>query len=643
MLLFVFIISSCANSVPPGGGPPDKTPPKVLSTDPPNKSVNVHPRSISIEFSKYIRKEQFAQHIFLTPSIKTELSWAGKWLYVLFAEPLDSNITVALTLGTDFTDWQNNKPEAASTLIFATGSKLDSGIIRGTLDADKPEGVLVFLYPLGSTVGSSSATIKAATVQADTLDPSRTKPKYRTQIGSKGTFDFQALAAGVYRVFAVRDEYRDDLINAGDAVGCATSDIRIAEGSTATLTLRIARPEDRTPPALFDVQPVSAKHLRVKFSEKLDTSSVRASSFVISDFTQSSQFASTASVRVAAVHLSTVNSSFVELFMADSLRTGVRWRLMAQVRDSAGNRITDTTRTAYFSISPSIAAMRDTVLPRLLSLSVQDSAKGVALDTRFQAVFSVAIDSAFPDAAFAFALDDKTVPKGISAPRLRVVRRTANVVVLEPQTSLVNNAWHLLTFSLTSFKSLQGETLEDSLVSVHFQTEDVRGYGGVSGMLVDSLSIVDRASGTVMDTIKRGKSIIRDDSLRPTGKYVILLEGKEPSVQTANLTVGAPNGAAITPTTTSVSPAQLSPTSGIKRTFQRVLARSDKWEFVDVPPGTYRLSAFYDANGNGVYDYGAPFPFRPAERFTVYSGDITIRPRWTIENVRVVFPSPLFP
>jgi uncharacterized protein (DUF2141 family) len=652
------LLTGCANSLPPGGGPPDKTPPKVLFTDPANKSLNVHPTFVTVQFSKYIRKEQFSQNIFLTPSVKTELSWAGKWLYITFAEPLDSNVTVALTLGTQYTDWQNNKPEAAHTLIFATGAKLDSGSIRGTLDAEKPEGVFVFLYPLHQAGRNAdtlrSRAVSTAPIALDTLNPSHTKPKYRTQLGSKGTFEFQALAAGVYRIFAVRDEYRDDLINAGDAVGCATRDIRIAEGSTATLTLRIAPPEDRTPPALFDVQAVSTKHLRVKFSEKLDTASIRASSFLIAD---SASVSTAASVRVVAAHLSTSNSSFVDVYTAEALHPSVRWRLVAQVRDSAGNHIPDSAQTSYFKASE----VADTVLPRLLSVSVQDSAKDITLNTRFQAVFSAAIDSAFADAAFALTLDDKAAPKGTVAPRLRVVRKAANIIVVEPQTPLVNNAWHTLTFSLASFKALstfssassgaasgggnaEARTLGDSVVSIHFQTEDTRGSGGVSGVVVDSLqgdSVYAPSGGYLPKT----KSMIRDDSLRSKGKYVILLETKDASALASSGTSiagGATNALGNTPAGAPMGAAtnapSYSPTSSIKRAFQCVIAKPDKWEFTDIPPGTYRLTAFYDANGNGVYDYGTPFPFRPAERFTVFAGEVSIRPRWTIENVRIVFP-----
>jgi len=52
---------------------------------------------------------------------------------------------------------------------------------------------------------------------------------------------------------------------------------------------------------------------------------------------------------------------------------------------------------------------------------------------------------------------------------------------------------------------------------------------------------------------------------------------------------------------------------------------------------TYNLFAFIDENGNGIYDYGRPFPFSPAEKFFIYPQSIKVMGGWVIENVTLSF------
>jgi len=631
----------CASVEAPSGGPRDSTAPVVLSTVPPAKSLNQHPEFIELQFSKYINKTQFAQNLFLTPSVRTQLSWSGRWLYVSFAEPLDSNITVALTLGTQYTDWQGNKPKSAFSLVFATGNRLDSGVIRGkveSLSADgKVEGAMVFLYALHG-------------IHADTLNPQHTKPKYRTQVASDGAFEFQALAQGAYRLFAVKDEFRNDLIDENDGFGAATCDIALAEGSTATVTFRIAPPKDRTPPKIFDVQALSRSHVRVRFSEKLDTASVVPSAFRLSDS------ASGTAVPVVAAHLGAVggvdNASVVELYTLEALSVLKRWRLLASVRDSAGNSMAplpDSLKTAYFRASDEA----DTLQPRLVRVLIQpapegktgaDSAKEVSLKASIDAVFTMPMDSASahnallltrsaaaPSLASTSLASPSLASPSLASPSLASTSaavsmatvattlrlKAANILTLTPREPLTGALWHRYLLKLANLRTLSSLTEElralpmaevatDSVFSRTFQTEDVRGYGGVSGVVHDSLrsSLKSSSEASLNDSARR--SATKDSA--SGGAYIVLLTAKDAPLRRFHLV--------------------------LPRTASGKVA----WAFQDVPPGTYRLSAWFDANGDGEYGTGSPYPFAPSERYGVLSTELVIRPRWTVENVQVTIP-----
>jgi len=64
------------------------------------------------------------------------------------------------------------------------------------------------------------------------------------------------------------------------------------------------------------------------------------------------------------------------------------------------------------------------------------------------------------------------------------------------------------------------------------------------------------------------------------------------------------------------------------------LSNDGKFEFKRIEPGDYSLWCFYDVNNNGKYDYGWPFPFEPAEKFFYYKTDITLKPRWTLTDIK---------
>ena len=644
LLATAYLCVGCANAVPPTGGEPEKTTPKIVFTEPAQRAINVHPRYIALEFSKFVQqRSQVQQSLFLTPPIKVEYVWSGKTIFVNFKEPLDSNTTVALTLGTQYTDWDGNKPEAAYTLIFSTGNKLDSGTIRARVETEKPDGITAFLYQL--------------TDKPDTLNPATTKPKYKTQVGSNKTLEFPALAKGAYRLFVLRDEYRNDLIDKGtDAFGAATQDLMLPEGGTSDALLRIAPKEDLTPPRVFDIRQLSATRFAVKFSEKIHPASLHPANFLLRD--SAGTLAMNELPRVTAVHSDLSNPALVYCYTDKVLQTVStrridRWRLDASsVRDSAGNVVADSGKTAHFSILAN--APPDTLLPTLVRTQIlsprapspfsapllADSSRNVPQKPRIAFTFS---------AALALTATGASVKEIVweSADGKQVAHTTtfeqANMLVMEPSSALAPNAWYTLGFRAQALQAWHGAPLRDSVVVLRFQTEDARDYGGVSGMVRDSVFAVSTSayvSSTTVSIVTTGNV---QKSVSTQVEYIIVLEslsslqalpGTAPSGngQSVQNQASRPPGTASSPVATPIS------LPFAEQRFEVRLKKSGAWEFSNIPPGAYRLTAFVDTNGNGRYDYGSAFPFVPAERFVVLQGEIQVRPRWTIENVMVVVP-----
>ncbi len=53
--------------------------------------------------------------------------------------------------------------------------------------------------------------------------------------------------------------------------------------------------------------------------------------------------------------------------------------------------------------------------------------------------------------------------------------------------------------------------------------------------------------------------------------------------------------------------------------------------------GKYTVSGFRDADSDGAYTFGSPFPFHPSERFAVYPDTLKGRARWPLEGVVLRF------
>ncbi|MCS6808171.1 MAG: Ig-like domain-containing protein [Candidatus Kapabacteria bacterium] len=604
---------SCANPAPPKGGQLDKTPPKIIATYPPQRALNVLPLFIMLEFNKFIQqRSQVQQNIFLTPPLKVEYSWSGKAVYLNLKEKLDSHTTVIVTLGTQYSDWDGNKPEAAYTLTFSTGSVLDSGVIRATVETDKTEGLTAFLYQLPPN--------------PDTLNPYTTKPKYKTQLGSNKTLEFPALAAGKYRLFVVRDEFRNDVIDRGiDAVGIATDDIDISGDTVAETRIRMEYLDDIVPPKLMDVRVHSARHFVLRMSEHIHPSSLRPEYVLVHDSIR--VIDSVALPRVAAMHLDPNDPSLVWCYMEKSLQDSIyravkSWCIqVTRMQDSAGNYMESDAGRLCWSLTDGIRARKETqiqgtanaqfvrahILPEASQALytaplLSDSVRGVVQKPRITLLFSEALSPTVTTAVYrSVAWEDE---QGHTiAYRAGLVQ--ANALLLEVQTPLAPSVWHTLTIRTGYLSSWSDLPLRDSLVVLRFQTDDARDYSSISGVLVDS-------SATKNMQGKRA--------------YILVLEainssGKDISADTIQLGTSTENR--------SLSPY-------VQQRFELRRDTEGVWEIRNVPSGLYRLSVIVDNNGNGKYDKGSVFPFVPAERMYVFPKNILVRPRWMVNDILLV-------
>jgi hypothetical protein len=152
-------------------------------------------------------------------------------------------------------------------------------------------------------------------------------------------------------------------------------------------------------------------------------------------------------------------------------------------------------------------------------------------------------------------------------------------ITIVPQRRLVSLMWHRLIVETGKLVDWSGRPPKDSTKVIRFETMDADVLSGIEGEVVDR------------DSKAEGKIIIRAES------------------------VGQPKDAATV-----------------------TIAKPGSFALADLREGRYVISAFRDANGNGQFDPGKPFPYLKAERFVVYPDTLRLRARWPLEGVRLELP-----
>jgi hypothetical protein len=542
----------CAGQRPPEGGPVDTTPPEIISVYPSPNATNYTDSRIALEFSKYVERRSVEESIFISPYVKdVEFDWSGKEVEMSFQEPLRKNTTYVITVGTDVLDVNNrNRMAHAFSIAFSTGPQIDRGEIRGRVFDEKPSGVMIFAY-------------KVDDINPDTLNPVRQKPDYITQAGSTGDYSLSHLGLGIYRVLAVRDEFRNLLYDPeADAMSTASGDIRLDESDTlrTEIDFQLAT-EDTTSPRLISAGATDARHVEVKFSESLDSASVSLDAFAISD-TSGNRRLSIKDFFVYAGHPELVT------LVTDRQEKDSLYKVFAvRVKDRTGLVLNPLASSKQFAGG----ALPDTVPPKLLFATAMDSTARFSVDDQFRFDFSDALQRQ-PVAGGIHLRGRDSIEAAFS-----IVWNGSASFTIKPQQPLRPNYFYTFFVRFDSLRDELGNRWKDSTGKFSFWTIDPEMVSSIEGILVDS-----------------------DSSL--VNRYVIIAQNSSDKM---------------------------------KPPVHVVTQRGKKFLFPLLSEGEYRMKAFQDVDGTGIFSSGKPFPFVPSERFVVYQDSIKVRARWPIEGVLI--------
>jgi hypothetical protein len=282
ILLISFLLSTCANQLPPGGGEVDTIPPEIVEYYPQDGTTNYDEDYFEIGFSEYVDKRSAQDAIFISPAIEGEIEydWSGKSLRVYFPEPLKGKTTYVITVGTDVADYNNkNRMAQAFTFTFSTGSEIDRRVIAGKVYDPKAEDVMIFAYRIDPALRDR--------MNDTTTNPLSYKPDYISQAGKKGDYKLMGLAAGKYRIFAIEDRFRDLLFQPDqDRIGIPFSEVEFAKEDTLYEGLDFfLSSADTTAPRLINAVMTDELHILLNVSERIDSTIINKDNFHFIDST----------------------------------------------------------------------------------------------------------------------------------------------------------------------------------------------------------------------------------------------------------------------------------------------------------------------------------------------------------------------
>ncbi|MGW8123411.1 Ig-like domain-containing protein [Roseivirga echinicomitans] len=195
LIILLTFISSCARISSPTGGPQDKEPPILVSSNPKDGQTQYNQKTITLVFDEAITARSIENNLIITPSMagnfKTKIK--RNTIQLLFDSAWRENTTYSLNFGNSIEDLNEGNVPSNLFLSFATGETIDSLTISGTITnlytGEPIKQALVSLYP-----------------SSDTLDITSGAALYLTKTDSAGNYRFQNLPTGNFLVYGVLDK-----------------------------------------------------------------------------------------------------------------------------------------------------------------------------------------------------------------------------------------------------------------------------------------------------------------------------------------------------------------------------------------------------------------------------------------------------
>lgn len=263
-LSFILLLAvSCAKQTSPTGGPKDKTPPKLVSSNPSHGTVNFKGEGITLQFDELIQLNNPKEEILVTPSIGNEFEVKAKrnTVQILFNTELEANTTYNINFRDAIQDITERNPTKNLQLAFSTGPYLDSLTIKGK----------VFDLLTGKPVEDATVAIHPP---IDTFSIFDHTPNYLTKTNKQGQYTLDNLKPGTYYPYAILDKNRNLRADTrSEKYAFSTTPLQLS-ADTSSINLYLLKLDAR-PLAVTSARPYNT-YFNIKTTKSLTTFQVTA-------------------------------------------------------------------------------------------------------------------------------------------------------------------------------------------------------------------------------------------------------------------------------------------------------------------------------------------------------------------------------
>ena len=256
-------LTGCANITPPTGGEKDTVPPKLVKSVPAPKTTNYPGKHISLEFDERIDAKTLQIELLITPltTVPYKADVHKNLLTLTFERDLEPNTTYTFNFRGSVTDITEQNKALQTTLTFSTGPYLDSGIVAGNVKQwvtqQLEQDISVLLHRLSDT-----GTVRTA------------PPYYAARTDAAGSYRFENIAGGRYRLYALADQNNNFLYDQDkERIGYLIDTVAVAD-TIVRADLKTVQ-FDSCPPILLNRKEEPDK-LRLSYNEGLSAFQIRS-------------------------------------------------------------------------------------------------------------------------------------------------------------------------------------------------------------------------------------------------------------------------------------------------------------------------------------------------------------------------------
>ncbi|WP_299062500.1 Ig-like domain-containing protein [uncultured Polaribacter sp.] len=223
----ILILTNCAKTGRPEGGPKDEEAPLFVIANPPYETTNFNKKEIELDFNEFIKLKDLNKQLFVSPPLKTPLlvspqATATKTLSLKIVDTLIKNTTYIINFGNAVEDNNEGNQLENFKYVFSTGTYIDSlttsGEIKNAFVNESPKNINVLLYKIDSSFNDSIVYKK--------------KPNYITNTLDTSFFNFSNLKEGKYLMLALKEKSNDYIFNSKeDKIGFYLDTITLPKDS----------------------------------------------------------------------------------------------------------------------------------------------------------------------------------------------------------------------------------------------------------------------------------------------------------------------------------------------------------------------------------------------------------------------------